>query len=151
MLKLYKGEKDPNPWYSEGLSFECTQCGQCCTGAPGYVWVTESEIDEMADFLNISRENFIKSYVRKIQNRFSLIEDPTTYDCIFLKDNKCSLYSARPIQCRTFPWWPHNLESEQTWQEAAKFCEGINPSAKIVPKDTIEIQLSLQEQNLKKI
>ena len=27
-------------WYAEeGLAFECTGCGDCCTGAPGYVWV----------------------------------------------------------------------------------------------------------------
>ena len=27
------------PWYRDGLRFECTRCGHCCTGAPGYVWV----------------------------------------------------------------------------------------------------------------
>ena len=27
------------PWYRDGLRFTCTRCGNCCTGAPGYVWV----------------------------------------------------------------------------------------------------------------
>ena len=34
------GEKpaDSGPWYADGLSFECTMCGNCCTGPPGAVW-----------------------------------------------------------------------------------------------------------------
>ncbi|MFM1805538.1 MAG: hypothetical protein RL136_2417, partial [Planctomycetota bacterium] len=28
------------PWYAEGLRFECTQCGNCCSGGPGAVWFT---------------------------------------------------------------------------------------------------------------
>ena len=36
------------PWYADGLQFECTQCGDCCTGAPGYVWVNKSEIEALA-------------------------------------------------------------------------------------------------------
>ena len=31
---------DSPEWYRDGLRFECTRCGACCTGAPGYVWVT---------------------------------------------------------------------------------------------------------------
>ena len=26
------------PWYRDGLRFQCTQCGNCCTGDPGVVW-----------------------------------------------------------------------------------------------------------------
>ncbi|MFM7740581.1 MAG: YkgJ family cysteine cluster protein, partial [Planctomycetota bacterium] len=27
------------PWYKDGLRFQCSQCGDCCTGGAGYVWV----------------------------------------------------------------------------------------------------------------
>ena len=36
------------PWYADGLSFTCTQCGNCCTGGPGYVWISDMEIDRLA-------------------------------------------------------------------------------------------------------
>ena len=36
------------PWYKDGLQFECSQCGDCCTGAPGYVWVNKQEIAALA-------------------------------------------------------------------------------------------------------
>lgn len=114
------------PWYADGLRFKCTGCGQCCTGAPGYVWVSEDEIVEMAAALNLSIENFSMRYVRKVGDRFSLIEDARNYDCIFLRNKKCTIYAARPKQCRTFPWWPQNLRSKEEWENAAAFCEGIN-------------------------
>ena len=33
-------------WYVGGLKFQCTHCGDCCTGDAGYVWVNEEEIAE---------------------------------------------------------------------------------------------------------
>jgi hypothetical protein len=39
---------DEHPWYKDGLRFTCTGCGDCCTGAPGYVWVNKEEIEALA-------------------------------------------------------------------------------------------------------
>jgi Fe-S-cluster containining protein len=113
-------------WYKEGLPFKCTGCGQCCTGSPGYVWISDVEVAEMAALLQISVELFVRTYTRHVHGRLALIEHSRTYDCVFLKERKCQVYSARPKQCRTFPWWPEHLKSRQNWEEAAKRCEGIN-------------------------
>ena len=134
------------PWYKEGLRFKCTGCGQCCTGAPGYVWIDEEEMAQMADFLHISQEDFVKKYTRRIGDRLSLIEHPTNYDCVFLKERKCLVYSARPRQCRAFPWWKDNLRSCKDWKEAAKRCEGIDhPDAPLIPLSEIEAALKKNE------
>jgi uncharacterized protein len=135
---------EEQPWYKEGLRFECTGCGQCCTGAPGYIWVSENEIKQMAMHLKLSLDEFSDRYLRQIGDRYSLRETFPNYDCIFLKDNKCSIYQLRPKQCRTFPWWPQNLKSKKDWEEAAKHCEGIRHEAPIVPFDKIENQLNMQ-------
>lgn len=137
--------QNSTPWYAEGLHFECTGCGQCCTGSPGYIWVDEEEIEQIADHLNLSVQEFAKRYLRRVKGHFSLLELPHTFDCIFLKDKKCQIYSVRPTQCRTFPWWPRNLKSAQDWQEAARCCEGINSAAPVIPLETIEQQRLLQE------
>jgi Fe-S-cluster containining protein len=131
------------PWYKDGLRFGCTQCGHCCTGSPGYVWVNETEIADMAEFLKISPDEFIKKYTRKIGTRLSLKEDSKTYDCVFLKGKLCQLYNHRPKQCRTFPWWPENLASPETWKEAATRCEGIRDDAPLISLP--EIQKSLKD------
>jgi Fe-S-cluster containining protein len=134
-------------WYSEGLKFKCTECGKCCTGAPGYVWVSQKEMEAMATFLNISLQEFMRKYTRKVGQRYSLLESKKNYDCVFLKDRKCQVYGARPTQCRTYPWWPQNLRSEQAWEETARVCEGINAEAPLVTFETIEEQRRLNEEN----
>lgn len=140
----------PTPWYAEGLNFECTGCGQCCTGFPGYVWVTDEEIEQIAAFLNLSIEEFVRCHLRLVNGRLSLIELPETYDCIFLKEKKCSIYQVRPMQCRTFPWWPQLLESPEEWRQAARECEGICQKAPLVPYETIEQQRRIQEETTAK-
>lgn len=128
------------PWYANGLNFKCTECGQCCTGAPGYTWVNEEEIVTIAQHLKLSIDEFSRKYLRIVDGRIALLER-ANYDCIFLKDKKCQIYSVRPKQCRTFPWWKQNLQSEEDWQNAAKICEGINPNAPLVQFNVIQKNL----------
>lgn len=144
-LNLLEEEKNAElAWYAKGLNFKCTECGKCCTGSPGYIWITEKEIAEMADFLKITIKTFSMKYLRRVGNRYSLVERSKNYDCIFLKDKKCSVYPVRPTQCRTFPYWPHLLKSQQEWEEASSYCEGIRPDAPLVSYDVIQEQLSLE-------
>jgi uncharacterized protein len=132
------------PWYKDGLRFSCTQCGKCCTGSPGYVWVDEKEIGEMAAFLQISVKEFVSKYTRQAYGRTALLENKRSYDCVFLEDGrKCKVYGARPRQCRTFPWWPENLETPESWKKAAKRCEGIHAEAPVISSEEIEKQLDI--------
>ena len=110
-------------WYREGLQFSCTQCGECCTGAPGYVWVTRREVEALRAFLRTSTDDFGRRYLRKVGSRLSLIEKPNG-DCIFY-DRGCTVYAARPDQCRTFPFWSENLKSRSAWDAAAGDCPGM--------------------------
>lgn len=132
-------------WYKGGLRFECTGCGQCCTGFPGAVWVSDEEIEALAKTLQITPEEFVRKYTRRLENRLSLKEHPRTYDCVFLQGKKCTVYDARPKQCRTFPWWPENLSSPEAWKETAELCEGIRPDAPLVQLGEIQKQLSEKE------
>lgn len=134
-------------WYAEGLHFSCTQCGQCCTGAPGYAWVSDEEIEAIANYLHIPLEKFYKRYLRYVKDSYALKEDSRNYDCIFLKDKKCQIYPVRPKQCRTFPWWTQNLQSREDWDKAARFCEGIRNEAPLVSYETIQEQLTIQNKN----
>jgi Fe-S-cluster containining protein len=122
------------PWYSDGLEFSCTECGGCCTGAPGAVWVSEEEVAALAAEKGCTVEGFRSEYIRPVDGKDSLTEVLTEkgYDCVFLEGGKrCTVYSARPTQCRTFPFWPRQLESPEAWQEAALDCEGIGRGDKV--------------------
>src|SRR5262249_27242391 len=100
-------------WYKNGLKFECTKCGHCCTGAPGYVWVKISDLYRIAEFLGIRVRDFARQYVRRVDVRMSLIELPNG-SCIFY-DNGCKIYPVRPLQCRTFPFWPEIVSHPLRW------------------------------------
>jgi len=113
------------PWYHAGLTFECTGCGDCCTGAPGFVWVTNAEIQEMAGVVGLSVERFEQRYVRKVGVRKSLIE-LAGGDCVFFNagTRRCEVYSARPRQCRTWPFWDSNLRTPSDWERTRQACPG---------------------------
>jgi uncharacterized protein len=111
-------------WYKDGLRFECTQCGHCCTGAPGYVWVTVQDIYRIAEFLGMRERDFVRSYVRKVNQRLSLIELPGG-NCIFY-DKGCKIYPVRPMQCKTFPFWKEIVAKPASWGRTATECPGIN-------------------------
>jgi Fe-S-cluster containining protein len=114
------------PWYHDGLRFECTACGDCCTGAPGYVWVNQQEIAALAASLGSEDiAEFEQAYVRNIGMRKSLREYPNG-DCVFFDNatRRCTVYTARPRQCRSWPFWGSNLRTQENWQETCRICPG---------------------------
>jgi Fe-S-cluster containining protein len=113
------------PWYSSGLRFTCTQCGNCCTGAPGYVWVNNEEIAALARLTGMGVDEFEDQYVRRVGARKSLKEMPTG-DCVLFdaQTRKCTVYQARPRQCRTWPFWDSTLKTQADWEHTCTVCPG---------------------------
>lgn len=101
---------------------------------------------EIADYLGITVQEFAKKYLRSVDDKYSLKENLPNYDCVFLKDQKfCSIYPVRPTQCRTYPFWPRKLISQETWEETASECEGIQDDAPVVPFELIQENLEKSE------
>ncbi len=129
------------PWYADGLRFTCTQCGNCCTGAPGYVWVTQPEIDQLAAAIGCDDvEAFEREYVRPVGIRRSLREFPNG-DCVFFdsQSRKCQVYEARPRQCRTWPFWDSNLRTPADWNDTCSVCPGSG-QGQLYSLDEIEVR-----------
>ena len=119
--------KKKKPWYADGLKFKCSGCGDCCTGAPGYVWVNKEEIAALSTEMEMNVEEFERLYVRKIGIRKSLKEFPNG-DCVFFdtENRNCSVYKARPRQCKTWPFWDSNLKTPQAWEQTCEECPGLS-------------------------
>ena len=117
---------DEQRWYHDGLRFRCTQCGNCCTGAPGYVWVNQEEIEQLAAALGeTDLAAFEARYIRKVGARKSLKEFKNG-DCVFFDDVKrcCTVYAQRPRQCRTWPFWDSNVRTPEAWAQTCEVCPG---------------------------
>jgi Fe-S-cluster containining protein len=117
--------KDKQPWYKDGLKFQCTGCGDCCTGAPGYVWVNREEIGNLAARVGLAPDEFESRHVRDVGKRKSLNEYANG-DCVFFdgETRKCRVYEARPRQCRTWPFWDSNVRTPEAWASTCQVCPG---------------------------
>ncbi len=102
----------------EGFSFGfdpkgCDSCeGNCCIGESGNIWINNSEIENLAKYLNISVDELKLKYIEKRSYKYSIKEvqlSVNNYACIFfdLEKKGCSIYEVRPTQCRTFPFWDY--------------------------------------------
>lgn len=111
-------------WYKDGLNFTCTRCGNCCTGAPGYVWVEPEEVEAIAEFRGEPLSMFEGLYTRLAMGERSLREKANG-DCVFYdRQEGCTIYPVRPQQCRTWPFWESNVKNREAWERTCKVCPG---------------------------
>lgn len=114
---------DQHHFFDEGLCFECQQCGACCTGAPGTIYVSGEEIDAIAQYLEITVAAALADFLYPYKNSFSIREDAAG-NCFFYKGG-CTIYTVRPLQCRSFPFWFENVRTRANWQAMSRQCPGI--------------------------
>lgn len=139
-----------------GLRFSCTLCGNCCSGPPGYILVSDAEVDALARRANLTRDDFLRTHTHMTSKGRSLNEKPSPHgnDCIFLDREKipgkavCSVYEDRPMQCRTWPFWPSVVKSRHAW-ERAKYknggpCPGLGTGTLYTP-----VQIRIQRESFR--
>lgn len=128
-------------FYAKGLRFSCTGCGECCrarNGRPSWVYVTIEERRRLAAHFKLSTSAFTRRYCQKTHGFFHLRE-PTS-DCVFLDGARCTVYAARPGQCRTYPFWRENM-SREAWAHVKHECEGAG-HGKLWTRAEIELRLA---------
>jgi len=113
------------PWYAAGLRFQCRRCGACCTGAPGYVWLQEEEAAAIAARLGIEPPDFLSRHTRRVYGLLSLREDRDGRCVLHDARGGCRAYESRPLQCRTWPFWPRIVATRAAWEREAAECPGM--------------------------
>ena len=105
--------------------FACHRCGHCCRVGHGRVWLADGDLEAMAQLRGTTVEAFARDAVLRTEGRLSLRERADG-GCILLEGGDCcTVYEARPEQCRTFPYWDALLEDPARLAEAAAYCPGI--------------------------
>ncbi len=128
-------------FYKEGLKFKCVFCGECCRIKEGYVWLSRLDYERLVDEIGLPEEEFRRLYTETL-DKFIVLKSFPNGDCIFFDEEiGCKVHSARPLQCRTFPFWPDNLTDEDAWRKTASFCPGIG-SGELFSETDIEARLS---------
>lgn len=122
------------PFYmQEDLRFSCTQCGLCCaTAGDYYVYLSKQESERIRAYLQLSQGWFRRRYLQRLVDGEQVLAPGSDERCIFLDARgKCRIYTVRPIQCRTYPFWPELVDSAAAWNREARRCEGINQGSVI--------------------
>ena len=129
-----------------GVRFECQGSGNCCVsrGQYGFVYLTYKDRNRFAKFFGISLKKFSEKYCVRDRGHFWALKDKAKA-CIFLEEKRCTAYAARPMQCRTWPFWPENMEAK-AWAEVASFCPGVGKGP-VIKAAEIEKQLLRQKKS----
>ena len=116
------------------LCFSCSACGDCCTtGDDYYVYLNERQARRIRKYLKLSSGWFRRRYLERLDTGDMVVASTADGRCIFLDANRqCRIYGVRPLQCRTYPFWPELTGNLKTWQAETRRCEGIN-RGKAVP------------------
>src|SRR5689334_7392481 len=78
---------------------DCTKCGNCCKSL--MINVNDTDAARLSAHLNLDNETFYKKYIeRSSQGSLAVMNK---IPCHFLHENKCTVYEARPTECREFP------------------------------------------------
>lgn len=124
---------------STPVKFKCQKdCSNCCTVSGGMVLISEKDLKKMSKYLKVSQDEFLVNFTYR-KGKYLCLMDKDEKDCIFLKDNRCTIYPVRPIQCRTFPFWPQNVKSEKRWQIISEECPGIGDGRVFLKEDIEDI------------
>ena len=130
-----------------GLRFECSGCGDCCRsrGRYAHVYVNDGEQRALARHLDMSPAEFRAGFTFVDEDDWvQLTTDGEA--CCFLdrRDNRCLVYDARPVQCRTFPFW-RDLVGRRGWRaEAGRLCEGVG-EGEHVSREQAELLMAEKE------
>ena len=138
--------------FKKGINFKCQGSSNCCVsrGSYGYVYLSKKDLINIAKYLNVSINLFKKKYCEYSDGYLHLKEMNINGNCQFLENKKCSIYTARPMQCRTWPFWKENMNIKKWNEELINFCPGIG-KGKLISASMIQKKINRELKNDKQI
>lgn len=91
--------------YPTDVCFTCNCCGLCCGDTDHkrrHILMLESEAEEISAATGQPIEEFANEAVGTGPYVYEMKK--LEGDCVFLKENKCTLYEHRPLICRFYPF-----------------------------------------------
>ena len=95
-------------------AFKCVRCAKCCRGACGdnTVTVFPGEIRAIMAATSLPWPDIVEPEEAGDEDRYGnrhafewALRRKPDGDCIFLENGRCTIYEARPVICRTYPFY----------------------------------------------
>src|SRR5207248_6052084 len=104
--------------------------------------VSPEELATLADYLDQPAEQVFAQKTRVVDGEMSLIEQANG-DCVFWdRARGCTVYPARPTQCRTWPFWQSTTATKADWKRTQKSCPGAG-HGELFPAEEIQRRVQL--------
>lgn len=115
-------------------ALDCLKCPSLCCRMAGYVEVTRADVRRLAKFLSMTVKDFeARHIVERTRKGSKRIKSGYT-TCQFLgEDRMCTVYDARPKDCRGYVCWN---QADTTVYDFARFFQ--TPPAKLREEEAKE-------------
>ncbi|MDD3912199.1 MAG: YkgJ family cysteine cluster protein [Methanocorpusculum sp.] len=122
--------------------FICRCCGECCSGKDNEVMVSPDEVDLLCQATGLTRDQITEPYPEWIRDGGAVftfgrvLRRGEDGNCMFLAENKCTVYEHRPHICRTYPFM---LDGENLLVFECSGCKSgaETPDAEQIAKDLL--------------
>ena len=124
--------------YPRKVRFKCLLCGICCGDTKTktrHILLTEQEADLIGAETNQPVSVFALEAEDKTIYRYEMRKNADTGRCVFLREDRCMIYSKRPLICRFYPFGLKTGEDERKVFYFTDECPGINQGKRMMKTD----------------
>ena len=146
------------------MGFKCQHCGECCRNVSAQINLSIADLNRICQFLKCEIEQImpkigIVPFLSENNNFY--YELGLNLPCQFRKNERCTIYPARPLNCRMFPYFILNtdiinhefacLKNERNYgeEEKNKYKEYTKLMGDLILKEAELTEQFYQENNLK--
>jgi len=123
--------------YPRNVRFRCLKCARCCGDTETrvrYILLLKCEAERIAEATSKS----IMEFAQKIEGQAPYVYKmkKTQHDgkCVFLKNERCTIYRLRPLICRFYPFELKTTESGEHEFHFTQECLGIGEGKRLTKK-----------------
>ena len=129
--------------YPESVSFSCSMCGICCGDTnekKRHILMLSEEVNQISEKIGKNSLNFATINQNQPPYLYEMKKNEKG-TCIFLSENKCDIYSIRPLICRFYPFELIDLPDGKYEILFTNECPGISKGKKIEKEHFIKLFL----------
>ena len=129
----------PDFFYPKRIRWQCIRCARCCGDVGNRerrIVMLASEVAEICEHSGLKKEEFADSQNGNQPYEASMKKSKGR--CIFLDDNKCRIYEARPLVCRFYPVWLSRDDTRYSF-DVTHECPGIGQGRSLRREDFVSL------------
>ena len=126
------GSAGLEPTFSPTLRFTCTRCGACCRHVGAGVGLTGGDVARLG--MEVGPGSGHPVFVDALESVDGV--------CSHLSGRDCSVYIARPLMCRLYPFYI-GVKADGTLQLSVDHCPGVDlPDAELIDESYVQREIA---------